>query len=146
MCSSFKLDKVLSENFYKQSPSRSHCSSGYLNRCKDCVLKYNRKIASKPTYKENVWANKLKYRYGIIAEDYNVLLKNQNYSCGICKTKDPSSKRKGNSKFHVDHCHLTGKVRGLLCNSCNTAIGHLNDDETNLIAALRYLRRAKGGL
>lgn len=144
-CISCKLDKVLSKDFYKQPRSRLERSGGYLTKCKDCVLSYNRESASKPTSKENIWANKLKYRYGITAEDYNALLKNQDYSCAICKTKDPSSKRKGSSKFHVDHCHSTGKIRGLLCNSCNTAIGHLNDDETNLVAALRYLRRAKGG-
>lgn len=145
-CSACKLEKVLTEYFYKQPPSRSQQSGGYLTKCKDCVLTYNRKIASKPTFKENVWANKLQYKYGITAENYETLLKEQNYSCAICKTKNPSSKRKGSNKFHVDHCHSTGKVRGLLCNSCNTAIGYLNDDETNLVAALRYLRRAKSGL
>ena len=145
-CSGCKIKKVLTEDFYKQPPSRSNRSGGYMTRCKDCVLQYNRKIASKPKFKENVWANKLQYRYGITVEDYESLLKEQDYSCAICKTKNPSSKRKGSNKFHVDHCHSTGKVRGLLCNSCNTAIGYLNDDETNLVSALRYLRRAKCSL
>lgn len=146
VCASCKQEKILTENFYPQSPSRAHHAGGYLKKCKECILEYNKKIASKPEFKENVWANKLQYRYGITVEDYNFLLKEQGYCCAICKTKDPSSKRKGLNKFHVDHCHATGKVRGLLCNSCNTAIGYLNDDETNLIAALRYLRRPEGSL
>ena len=145
-CSACKIEKILTEDFYKQPPSRLSRSGGYLTKCKDCVLEYNRKIASRPKFKENVWANILRYKYGITAKDYDLLLKEQNYSCDICKIKNPSSKRKGSNKFNVDHCHSTGKVRGLLCNSCNTAIGHLNDDETNLISALRYLRRAKGSL
>jgi hypothetical protein len=144
VCSKCKKEKNLTTDFYPQSSSRSHRADGYLRKCKKCTLEYNKKIAAKPTFKENVWANKLQYRYGITVEDYNFLLQQQNYSCAICKTKDPSSKRKSSNKFHVDHCHSTGKVRGLLCNSCNAAIGYLNDDENNLIAALRYLRRSQG--
>ena len=100
ICSECKQEKNLIEDFYPQTSNRSHQSGGYLKKCKECTLNYNKKIASKPKFKENVWANKIQYRYGITVDDYNSLLKKQNYSCGICKTKDPSSKRKGLKKFH----------------------------------------------
>ncbi len=141
ICSSCKKEKVLKQDFYKQPPCRSTHSGGYLTKCKECTLAYNRKISSKKKNKESIWANKLQYRYGISVEEYNLLLKKQEGCCAICKTKDPSTKRKNTNKFHVDHCHKTGRVRGLLCNSCNTAIGYLEDDPEIVLAAFNYLRR-----
>ena len=59
-------------------------------------------------------------RYGLSAEDYNKLLARQNGVYGICK-------RPGR-KLCVDHCHATGKVRGLLCHNCNSGLGLYNDN------------------
>ncbi len=136
-CSKCKVTKILDVDFYRQPPSRKTWNNGYLTQCKSCVLERNRKSAQKNKHK--VWENKLKYRYGIEAQDYKDLLKKQNGCCAICKTKNPSHKRKKSNYFCVDHCHKTGKVRGLLCATCNTALGLFQDKKENLTEAINYL-------
>jgi hypothetical protein len=59
----------------------------------------------------------------------------QGGSCKICKTHESNLKR----KLFVDHCHTTGSVRGLLCQSCNTMIGNAKDNILVLQAAINYL-------
>jgi len=73
----------------------------------------------------------LKRKYNITPEDYNTLYNKQQGKCAIC----------GNSEelLHVDHDHITGKVRGLLCLKCNRGIGFLNDDIKILQQAINYL-------
>ena len=62
----------------------------------------------------------LKKKYGISLEDFDMMLEKQDFSCALCKTKKP----KGHSnQWHVDHCHTTGRIRGLLCSQCNTVLG-----------------------
>ncbi len=75
-------------------------------------------------------------RHGMTVADYDKMLVSQGYSCGICGTKDFGG---GNGRFSIDHCHKTGKVRGLLCTKCNWGIGHLNDSVVVLRAAIAYL-------
>lgn len=75
-------------------------------------------------------------KYGINLTVYNLLLRKQNGVCAICG-KPESTKKK---RLHVDHCHRTSKVRGLLCNNCNTGIGKLGEDVRILEAAIRYIR------
>lgn len=66
-----------------------------------------------------------KQKYGLTPEAYQQLLESQNHRCGGCKI-DFSSLTPRN--IHVDHCHKTLKVRGILCGRCNRALGMLNDD------------------
>jgi hypothetical protein len=79
---------------------------------------------------------RLRYNYGISLEDYNLLLMNQQHSCKICgkefQLDNPHD-------IHVDHDYTTGKVRGLLCQKCNMAIGLFNDDINKLLTAIKYL-------
>jgi hypothetical protein len=138
-CSSCGLEKQLEEHFYKQSKSRSHRSGGYLNQCKFCILQKNRVSQSKPKNKQKTWENKLQYRYGITKQDYDCLLDAQKKCCAICGTTKPSSKSKKHKYFSVDHCHQTGKIRGLLCATCNSAIGLLSDCPTVAFKASVYL-------
>ena len=63
------------------------------------------------------------------------MLVQQNYSCGICKKHESEFKY----KLRVDHCHTTGKVRELLCNSCNVLLGHSKENINNLNNAIGYL-------
>lgn len=74
-------------------------------------------------------------RYGITAKDYKKLFDKQKGVCQICK--NPCSSRQFLS---VDHCHKTGKVRGLLCVKCNTALGMLNDNVSYFKSAIEYLK------
>ena len=78
---------------------------------------------------------KLKRAYGLTLEDYELILKEQKGVCLICKS--PPSKK----MLAVDHCHNTGKVRGLLCSKCNTALGLVTDSKDILNKMIIYLER-----
>jgi hypothetical protein len=81
----------------------------------------------------------LKYKYGLSAAGYDDLLAQQGGVCAICQQLDPKGRR-----LAVDHCHETGRVRGLLCVPCNVGIGNLNDDPERLLAAVAYLQEGNG--
>ena len=122
--------------------------TGISSYCLDCA-KANRKInyAKNPkrekqkltTYykanKERARYYSLKALYGLSAELYKEMLAQQNSSCKICKTHENHLKR----KLFVDHCHETGKVRGLLCQYCNTMLGNAKDNVLVLQSAINYL-------
>jgi hypothetical protein len=76
-------------------------------------------------------------RYGITQEQFNQMLLNQNSKCKICSNDFKSSK-----DTHIDHCHNTNKVRGLLCNNCNMALGQFNDNTDNMDNAIIYLQNS----
>ena len=73
--------------------------------------------------------------YGITIEDYNNLVVKQGGNCAICGIH----KTKLSKPLYVDHCHNTGKVRGLLCQKCNSALGLLNDNADTVLKAHKYL-------
>lgn len=79
----------------------------------------------------------LKKRYGITVDQYIDMLMSQGGVCKICKREC-----KTYANLAVDHCHTTKKVRGLLCNKCNRGIGLLEDNETLLKNAIKYLRES----
>ncbi len=74
----------------------------------------------------------LRRRYGIGQADYDALVEQQGGLCALCRQRAPE---------HVDHDHLTGRVRGLLCSCCNQALGNARDDIATLQRAIDYLRR-----
>lgn len=80
----------------------------------------------------------LKKWYGLTEADYDVMLAAQNNACAICCGNEPLGR--SNKYFHVDHDHVSGVVRGLLCAKCNTAIGLLDDDVQRVARVLEYLR------
>ena len=77
---------------------------------------------------------KLKNAYGITIKDFDTMLAEQDGRCAICCTVKP------HSKWHVDHCHETGEVRGILCQLCNVGIGAFRDSQDALAMAQIYLR------
>ncbi len=83
----------------------------------------------------------LKYNYGITYDQYEEMSKKQNHSCAICKR----TRKKLGKKLAVDHNHITGKIRALLCITCNLAIGYLfTDKNTDIIkSALNYCEKHK---
>lgn len=85
----------------------------------------------------------LKKEFGITLEYYYSLLKEQNNVCAICKQPETlwNKRHLRPQNLSVDHCHTTGKIRGLLCNNCNRAIGMLKDNKNVLQAALDYLSK-----
>lgn len=75
-------------------------------------------------------ANKhLQRRFGITMAQYNSMLQEQNGVCAICKNPEKMVTKKRVSRLAVDHCHATGRIRGLLCFKCNTSIALV---ETNI--------------
>lgn len=72
-------------------------------------------------------------RYGLTPESYERLLNEQGNACGICGET--------NQEWHVDHDHITGKIRSILCRRCNLAIGFLKDSAKLAAAATTYLTK-----
>lgn len=88
--------------------------------------------------REIAYRSILKRKYGLTVADYEAMLVAQNGCCAICAGNKPYGR--GN-RWHVDHDHTSGKVRGLLCSRCNTAIGLLQDSPVVAQAAVEYLSR-----
>lgn len=107
-------------------------TSGYRSHCKSCTSTGYRQWSVSG---ERGRVSKLRSRFGMSVEDYDRILAAQNNGCAICG-KSPSENGK---RLSIDHNHDTGKVRGLLCQPCNTGIGLLNDSPSQLRLALRYL-------
>lgn len=79
--------------------------------------------------------------YGISLENYTKLSDMQLGLCAICRKPEEGTIKGILKKLAVDHCHKTKKVRGLLCNNCNMALGLFKDDENLLLSAVLYLRK-----
>jgi hypothetical protein len=88
------------------------------------------------------WKTFIVRTYGITAEDYYNMLAAQNNKCAVCESEEVNSSRVSSGKLFIDHCHTTGKVRGLLCSKCNHGIGLLNDDTALLQKAIEYLNQS----
>mgnify|MGYP001496370973 CR=1 FL=1 len=118
----------------------SAMSMEYYKNNKDVILQQYR-----DKYKNNdEWRNRKKNtqlikEYGITLDDYNNLLEKQNYKCAICG-RNFKDAIKG---LYIDHNHETGKIRGLLCLQCNSAIGMLNENINTLTKAISYLKDNK---
>src|SRR5262249_16683660 len=79
--------------------------------------RHRERYATDPEYRAKFEHFRLKTRYGLSAEEYSAMLARQRYACGICERPFVSTP-------HVDHCHTTRWVRGLLCRSCNFGLGY----------------------
>jgi hypothetical protein len=126
------------------------------NWCKSCVhdydreryLKYKDQIKSRNRnwYRKNERADRdrvLRRKYGITIEQYEHMVKLQGNKCAICEKEH--NENGVMSRLPIDHCHKTGKIRGLLCNNCNRAIGLLQDNPAIVAKALLYLNNHFGG-
>jgi len=164
ICSKCGIEKCLSE-FHQDKSHIDKVSSS----CKKCRTKFyqeryrkmNKKILRKKyklfykKYKKKIlershnWYKnnhekihdyRLKKIYNINIEQYNLLLKKQHYCCAICKKSIQQIKHKKVKKLGVDHNHLTGQVRGLLCHKCNSGLGSFEENLTILKNAMKYLK------
>jgi hypothetical protein len=78
----------------------------------------------------------LKKLYGITVEERDLILQSQGGRCAICRTDQP-----GPRGWFIDHCHSLKRVRGILCQPCNSTLGYARDDVAILKAAISYLKR-----
>jgi len=97
---------------------------GHNNLCRECT-----RVRAKERYHRR--GGRL-YRHGLTTEQYAEMLDAQGGLCGICADREPA---------HIDHCHESNEVRGLLCQQCNTALGALGDNVEGLQRAIDYLNR-----
>ena len=74
-------------------------------------------------------------KFGLSWEGYQQLFEQQQGKCAICEKHQSELKK----RLHVDHCHKTGKIRGLLCRNCNLFLGNIQDSKKFLSNALKYL-------
>jgi cytochrome c peroxidase len=105
------------------------------------MLEYQREYyaANKNAVLPQQRAYRLQRDYGLSQDQFDGMLAAQNSACAICHTTEP----KGQGAFHVDHCHSSGVVRGLLCHSCNVGLGHFRDDTALLMRATEYLAASR---
>lgn len=135
-CSSCLQDKN-EEMFY----SRKENKNGLQGICKKCFgIKAKRNREAKPDkYKLISLRTNLKMLYRLSLEEYNNLVRKQDYKCAICGIEEV----KLGKRLSIDHNHLNGKVRGLLCPSCNFAMGHLKVDSVGKSLALKLIQYIK---
>lgn len=103
--------------------------------CKDCKNAHDRYKRSQAYLDEESFNKRkisLKKLYDMTPEHYNELLKIQNGVCCICLQEEKLIKSNGRNFLSVDHSHSTGEIRGLLCNTCNVAIGKLETNTESL--------------
>jgi len=120
---------------------RSGRSVGVASSCKQCLsetrpyrpyVKGTKYPSSNPAHQRNKSLQRL---YGITSAEYDAMLEVQGGVCKVCKGP-PHGRRE---RYHVDHDHDTGKVRGLLCHKCNVALGMVQDSTEHLKALITYL-------
>ncbi len=127
-CTKCGIEKPLEE-----FTNRKSTVEGKYSQCTSCQSAY--KTQWKKDNADKHRNGVLMRLYGITLSDYNNFLEAQDDSCAVCKThKDNVPKN-----LHVDHCHETGKVRGLLCNHCNLMLGYAFDSVDTLKNAIEYL-------
>jgi Autographiviridae endonuclease VII len=106
--------------------------------CKECSYAYRREwaILNADRVKNSAKDHAFRHRYGITTEDYEKMFKKQRGLCKLCRKPEMSTRRK---YLSVDHCHQTGRVRGLLCARCNMVVGVVEADNS-LERIVAYLR------
>lgn len=155
VCSNCGEEKEI-VNFYYRKDNQE-----YRAECKQCVLKKSVKyrlghkkeirkyyilnkdkiLKHRQDTRLNTRNNDLKREYGITLDDYNKMLQEQNGLCAICGERETIKNKNGTlSELCVDHDHITGKIRGLLCRECNGALGKFNDNIEILKSAIKYLK------
>lgn len=121
-----KCDRILTVDSFGNDNKSKKSLTGLTSYCKAC----------KRVSFQKHWGNVMKKNYGINKEEYDAMLTLQGFKCSICGTDKPS---KRDRSFYVDHNHVTGKVRGLLCHKCNTSLAGFRENPAILIEAAKYL-------
>jgi hypothetical protein len=117
----------IQHKYYYSNPEKIRTQS---HACYISHRDVRRKYLSANKEKARDWLLK---KYGLSSEKYNILLDSQFGKCAICGNDN------GGKYLHVDHDHVTGKVRGLLCSECNHGLGNFRDDSELIKKAELYL-------
>ena len=117
-----------------------------IGRTRSCGCLQKRKGKDSPAYKHGRSQTKaydlelhMMRSYGIDFKEYEEMLLTQDGKCAICKAEPPKNQHK--TRLNIDHNHETGKVRGLLCDCCNRALGLMRDNTDLLSKAIDYLTK-----
>ena len=106
---------------------------------KERIWEYNNTSGNAVKYYKNNPEKNLEYRvkkYGLTVEQYNNMLTEQNHCCKICDDELDMGKH-----THIDHSHITGEVRSILCAPCNQALGLLKEDISTMQRMITYVSR-----
>ena len=128
VCSKCGEEYLLSAFYFRNNKPRASCIFCH----KEYSKVYYRKSGNAKTNR----SKQILYKYKITSKDYSKLFSNQKSRCAICNKK---SKHK--FSLCVDHCHKTGKVRGLICRKCNFGLGNFSDSIKVLKRAITYLEK-----
>lgn len=90
------------------------------------------------------WRRACYRKHGLTPEQWNEMFAAQGFRCAACKTSEPTSLGQPKNRWHTDHNHKTGNVRGILCARCNVTLGHAQDDPVRLAALIKYLEDRSG--
>lgn len=127
-------------NFY----IKANAPDGRDYKCKTCAKAYRRKhYTDNPNYYKEYYETTGRYvhlhrNYGVDAEQYNRMINEQGGVCAICESPPPELR-----PLHLDHDHITGKPRGLLCAKCNSMLTHFGDRPEGLLRVLDYVQRGE---
>lgn len=132
--------------FYRKNDSKD----GLTFRCKICLDKCSGKDVWKENNKDKVLKSvknsRLTKTYGITLEDYENKLEEQKNLCSICGELETRKLNGKTLNLVIDHCHKTGKFRGLICNRCNNGLGRFKDSSHLVKKAFEYLLKFEDGL
>ena len=131
-CNTCHITKPLESGFRRtgKTKSKEHVRY-YENRCKQCTAEH---YANSPELKLRSKWRHIKSKFKIDEEKWTNIFNKQGGKCAICSTSIDTS-------AHLDHCHLTNNIRGLLCGHCNKGLGHFKDSADTLVLAAEYLKR-----
>lgn len=131
VCKRCGIEKPLIE-YYKTTDRKA----GHQTICKDCIK--SAPLTEERKEKMRIYGKDyhLRTQYNMTREEHNKLLIAQNHKCAICGIDEKEAVKQ---KLFVDRCHTTGKIRELLCHSCNAGIGLLKESIPVLAKAIAYL-------
>ena len=128
---------------------RRRQSGHSLSTCKACtrqtsLLDWHRSVTPEVRQRRRLTSRRanLKFNYGLTWEQFSAMIAAQNGCCAICKNSIDFEAKKA---YAVDHDHVSGKVRAILCATCNLGLGSFQDDPELLVKAANYLRLHRGG-
>ena len=126
---------------YQQQPKRVAYKKKWFeaNKERHAEQQRARYRANPEKYRQYFRNHRIKKVYSLSEREYAEMVIRQGGKCGICG-KEPSGEWHGDRSLNIDHCHATGKLRGLLCNKCNRAIGILGDTVESIERVMSYLK------